>query len=105
MPIKKIADVRSVYCMPEHLHWVRGQLMAKLRRDITWTEFGRMMDIKPRIMEYLKHNKRPGGRTIVRKLIEGARKYDVILHLSDFYLDDPNQEAAQTWRRWKDYKT
>lgn len=103
---KKIRpNVRQVRCRAHHLHWVRGLLIAKLRRDIKWIEMAKIIGCTPRWIDYIIHQGKMGGRTFVTKLIRMAREHDVIIHLSDFYDDDPNQAAEKTWQLWKDYTT
>lgn len=97
--------IRQVVCRSHHIHWIRGLLIVHYRRDITWTEFRKMVGLGERFQKYLAHGQRLGGRETVRKLIEGTRRHGIMIHLSDFYEDEnPNQEPTRIWQPWKDYK-
>lgn len=97
------SHIRPVHCRAHHLHWIRGLLIAHERRDITWKEFREMAGISDRYAKYLRAGHRVGGRETVRRLIQMAREHGVIIHVSDFYDDDPILESEQIWRQWKDY--
>lgn len=100
---KLTAHIKRVVCRAHHIHWIRGLLIAKERRDITWREFHEIFGFSERYAKYLRHGQRFGGRETVRKLIQGARERGIIIHLSDFYDDDASLESERIWQSWADY--
>lgn len=101
--MKAVANIKRVVCRAHHIHWIRGLLIAKERRDIDWKRFRQIFDFSERYVTYLKQGHRVGGRETVRKLIQVCREHGVIIHVSDFYDDDPNQESEKIWQLWSDY--
>lgn len=100
----KTINVRRVVCRAHHFHWVRGLLIVQLRRDIPIKEFGGMLGYKKRYTTYLSTGGQVGGRGAVRRLINLAREHGIVIHLSDFYDDDPNLESERIWRPWSNRK-
>lgn len=102
--MRATAKVQRVVCRAHHIHWIRGLLIARERRDIGWGEFQIMMGCSERYLRYLKSGLRVGSRETVRRLIEMTRERGIIIHLSDFYDDDPILKSEQIWQHWHDYK-
>jgi len=80
---KKPVVPKNFAVTPEQLYWLRGMLMAKLRKNITVLEFADYLGISRRQMWYLfSGGRKPGKRTFDGIL--GLRKYGIMIHMSDF---------------------
>jgi len=80
---KRPAVPKNFAVTPEQLYWLRGMLMAKLRKDVKWTDFAKYLGVGRRqVMYLLAGQRRPGKRTFDGIL--GLRKYGVMVHMSDF---------------------
>lgn len=67
----------------QHIYWVYGQLVARLRRNVTWEEFSEMTGISPRMVRYLRFNEKAGSAATAKKLLQ-LRNLGLMIHLSDF---------------------
>jgi hypothetical protein len=80
---------KKVNVTPEHVYWLRGMLMARLRRDITMGEFADILGISHRQLRYLVS----GGRAAGPRTFSGVfslREYGIMVHMSDFEIvEDP----------------
>lgn len=80
----------SIRVTGQHIYWVYGLLVARLRRDVTWNEFSQLTGISPRQVRYVRFNEVPGGIRTARKLLR-LRSLGLMIHLSDF-LASPETE-------------
>jgi len=71
------------------LCWLRGSLMAKLRKDITWVDFYGYLGVSQRTANYIKTGQRGAGEKTFRGIM-GLREYGIMVHMSDF---DISQES------------
>lgn len=51
----------SVRVTGQHIYWVYGLLVARLRREVTWNEFSDLTGISLRQVRYMRFNEHPGG--------------------------------------------
>lgn len=86
---------RTISCRGEHLHWVRGLLIAHLRRDVKWNEMARILGVDNSRLGHIKAGLCRGGRGFTNRLIKAMREQGVMIHLSDFYDDDPIPAVPQ----------
>lgn len=73
----------SIRVTGQHIYWVYGLLVARLRRNVTWEEFSQMTGISARQVRYMRFNEHPGGMRTAKKLLT-LRNVGVMIHLSDF---------------------
>ena len=73
---------------PEHIHHLRGLLIAKERRDITWSEFANVLGIARRQLIYLMAGERRPGRKTFDGIMD-LRDRGVMVHMSDFEVKTP----------------
>lgn len=78
-----------------HLHWIRGALMMKWRRDVPPQEFCDILGITPRLYQYILRGERSGGKKTLNGIL-ALREYDLIFHLRDFAEEVPIREVRQT---------
>lgn len=101
MKLDSRKPIRRVHVHAHHVHWVRGLLIARLRRDIKWKEFYALTNTDERYMQYIKIGTQVGGRQVASRLINSAREHGVVIHLSDFFDDDPNPVLPRMTRPLK----
>ena len=65
-----------------HLWWIRGLLMAREQRDVSWGEIAQLTGIPIRTMRHLLDGY-VGGATTINRLLT-LRQYGLMIHLSDF---------------------
>lgn len=67
----------------QHIYWVYGLLIAKLRREVTWGEFAVMTGISPRHLRHMRFNEFVGSAKMAQRLLV-LREQGLMIHLSDF---------------------
>lgn len=75
-----------------HLYWVRGLLMARRRQDVTRLALAKAIGITPRFYDNILYGDRVGGKKTLRGLL-ALRAEGLMIHLSDFAEEVPNQES------------
>ena len=70
----------------EQLYWLRGTLMAKLRKEVTWIDFCRYIGISRRHLLWIRTGERRPGKKLFSGIL-GLREYGVMVHMSDFEVD------------------
>lgn len=78
-----------------HLHWVRGLLMAKFRRDVEAQEVAKLLGITDRHYRYILAGVNCGGRKTINGIL-ALREYGLLFHLRDFAEEVPIPEDQQT---------
>lgn len=73
----------SIRVTGQHVYWVYGLLVARLRRDVSWQEFSELTGISDRQVRYMRFNEHPGGMRTAKKLLT-LRNHGLMIHLSDF---------------------
>lgn len=73
----------SIRVTGQHIYWIYGQLVARLRRDVSWAEFSELTGISDRQVRYMRFNEHPGGMRMAKKLL-ALRDHGLMIHLSDF---------------------
>lgn len=79
----------------EHFCWLLGLLTAKERRHIQWHEFARVVGISNRSIRHYVADGRIGRKAIANKLVMRFRERGIMIHLEDFYQNDPEPEPIQ----------
>ena len=74
---------KKVNVTAEQIYWLRGMLMARLRRDITMGEFASIIGISRRQLQYLCSGGREAGPRTFGGVF-GLREYGIMVHMSDF---------------------
>lgn len=80
---------RRVAVTREHFCWLLGLLMSKERRHIDWYEFARTIGISNRSIRHYVAEGRIGRKAIANKLMMCFRERGIMIHLEDFYQDEP----------------
>lgn len=73
----------SIRVTGQHIYWVYGLLVARLRREVSWNEFSEMTGISLRQVRYMRFNEHPGGMRSAKGLMK-LRDLGLMIHLSDF---------------------
>lgn len=74
----------------QHIYWVYGLLVARLRREVSWNEFSDLTGISLRQVRYMRFNEVEGRIRTARKLLS-LRRLGLMLHLSDFLATPENE--------------
>lgn len=77
-----------------HLYWLRGMLMAKYRRCISWNEISKWTGIPRNFLDHISRRGIIGREPTVKRLMK-LRDQGLMIHLSDFEVQS-TPESEQT---------
>lgn len=79
---------QRVTVQPHHLWWIRGMLMERLRRNVTFKEIASLTGMRYRWITNLADGSHSGGIKTVQALLR-LREHGLMIHLDDFRQVDP----------------
>jgi hypothetical protein len=82
----KTVNRRRLVLDPSMLYYLRGALIMQERRNITWNEFAKIVDISPDYFKDLRTGKSNAGTVSVRKILK-LRERGIMIHFEDLMVD------------------
>lgn len=86
----------------ETMWWIRGLLIARLRRHVTWQEICDWTGISFVYMQHITRRGVRGGVKTVNALLK-LREMGLMIHLSDFEVDPATLTDWRTWTLTKNH--
>lgn len=85
---RKTSEPRTAGVRLHHLWWIRGLLIVREQRDVSWGEIAQLTGIPIRTMRHLLDGEFVGGPLTIKRLLT-LRDYGLMIHLSDFESPEP----------------